>query len=129
MKILWALLLTLTAAGCVTAPQVDPTDASPPLQLDDLVPIARNHAADIYHQNPTNLWFWAVDCHYDDEATAHDATNSLEWYNVSFYDPESIERVPQRGNTSVTAMGYHIRLTPDGELRSHSSGRGLGWSQ
>ncbi len=129
MKPLFSMLLLAVAAGCVTAPQIDPTDPSPPLLLDDLVPIARRHAAELYHQDPTNLWFWAVDCHYDAQATAHDATNPLQWYNVSFYDPHSLERVPRPGHTSVTAMGYHIRLTPDGQLRTHSSGRGLGWSQ
>ncbi len=98
------------------------------LKLDELCPIALQQAAEMYAQEETNLWFWAVDCQYATDGFSHDATNAVQWYSFSFYNPQTIERVPRPGNTLPTAMAYHIRLTPDGTLTNSSCGRTIDWA-
>ena len=117
-------LLAIAAAGCST-PSPSRPDGKP---LDDLLPLARQYAADEFAQDSTNLWFWTLNCHYHPEGFANDATNAVQWYTFSFFNPHTVERVPRPGNTLPTAMGYHVRITPDGELKNTSSGRGIGWS-
>ena len=97
------------------------------LSLDELLPIARQQAAEIYAQDETNLWFWAVDCQYATEGFTHDATNAIQWYSFSFFNPQTVERVPRPGNTHPTAMAYHIRLMADGTLTNSTSGRTIDW--
>ena len=98
------------------------------LKLDELLPMARQQAAEIFNLDETNLWFWAVDCQYATDGFTHDATNDVQWYSFSFYNPQTIERVPRPGNTIPTAMAYHIRLTADGTLTNSTSGRTIDWA-
>ncbi len=121
-----ALLVWLGAVAVTGAASTNEIEKKA-LPLDELLPIARQQAAEIFAQDETNLWFWAVDCRYATDGFSNDATNAVQWYSFSFYNPSTIERVPRAGNTLPTAMAYHIRLTPDGSLTNSSSGRTIGW--
>lgn len=120
-------ILFLMGATAVAAAASANESGREGLKLDELLPMAREQAAGIFEQDETNLWFWAMDCQYATDGFANDATNAVQWYNFTFYNPQTIERVPRPGNTHPTAMAYHIRLRPDGTLTNSSSGRTIDW--
>lgn len=120
-------ILFLVGATAVAAAASPDESGRKELKLDELLPMAREQAAGIFGQEETNLWFWAVDCQYATDGFSNDATNAVQWYNFTFYNPQTIERVPRSGNTHPTAMAYHIRLKPDGTLTNSSSGRTIDW--
>ena len=127
-RILSITLLLLVTSGCSTTPPQPSLSAGEPKRLDELLPLARQHAAERFEITEDQLRFASLQCRYAYDWPEQDATNTLRWYTFRFFDPDTVEPDP-RNPKGVTALGYSIKLTADGQFKGSSQGRGMGWGR